>query len=169
MMIYREPVTELVRAMKFNGNLTNARILGSLLAEWLVLHAEMPEAIIPVPVHNRRLRQRGFNQALELARPIGKRLGLDVDTRLCVKSVLTADQVGLAAHERRRNIRGAFSVNGSSPYRHVALVDDVLTTGSTVSEICRVMHRAGIQRIDVWVVARAAPDESGPSEFHVQT
>jgi ComF family protein len=102
-------------------------------------------------------RERGFNQAYELARPLARALKLPIRTDLCARTRATRDQATLRAHDRRRNVVGAFVATGSVPPRHVAVIDDVLTTGSTCEELARVLKRAGIERVDVWVIARAAP------------
>lgn len=154
---YEDPLPTLVSAAKFRSRLNVARVL----AECLVLslkerEVRLPELIIPVPLHPRRLRERGYNQALELARPLGRALGIPVDTGSCVRVQATAPQARLEREARKRNIRGAFQTTQPPSARHVTLVDDVVTTGSTVSELTKVLKRAGVERVDVWAVARTA-------------
>ncbi len=151
---YRHPVDYLLTRLKFHQKLANARLLGNLMAHWL-RSVEPPELIIPVPLHPARLRERGYNQALELARPIGKRLGIAIDSRSCRRVVDTAPQTGLSAKQRHTNLRNAFAVTGQLKARHVAILDDVITTGHTVEEMARTLRRAGVARIDVWACARA--------------
>ena len=111
--------------------------------------------MLPVPLHARRLRQRGFNQSLELARQLSRQRRLPLADRLLVRCRDTPPQRLLPASERRANVRGAFALRGPLSARHVAVLDDVMTTGQTMMEICRLLRRAGAARIEVWVVARA--------------
>lgn len=153
---YSPPVAQLIQGLKFNGKLYNARLLGELMAERLAaVQVELPELVVPVPLHTSRLRERGFNQALELARPLTRTLGVPLAAGLCRRCQATTPQTGLDARARRRNLKGAFEVCGTSA-RHVALVDDVMTTGSTVEALARALKRAGMGRVDVWLCARAA-------------
>ena len=154
---YAEPVTRLIAALKFRGRLAHARLLAELAAVHFAHIPERPELLIPVPLHPSRLRQRGYNQALELARPLGHRLGIPIDYRLCQRTRATAPQSDLPAKERRRNVRGAFAVNRPLTVAHVVVFDDVVTTGHTVAELARVLRRAGAARVDVWCLART-PD-----------
>jgi len=117
-------------------------------------NAEMPELIIPVPLHVKRLRERGYNQALEIARTLGRELSIPVESGSCTRVLATIPQTGLQQNERRRNIRGAFRVLHTPKAAYVAIVDDVVTTGSTVSELTRVLMKAGVKRVDVWAAAR---------------
>ncbi len=151
---YLHPVDHLLTRLKFHQKLANARILGELMAQWLEPEAQ-PELIIPVPLHPSRLRERGYNQALELARPVGKRLGIPIDTHCCRRSRATTAQAGLNARQRRANLRNAFTVTGKPEANHVVIIDDVITTGHTVGELARTLRRAGVKRIDVWACARA--------------
>lgn len=153
---YRPPVDALIKRLKFNGDLRLARLLGALMADRLsALPTAAPELIVPVPLHGERLRQRGFNQALELARPIAGRLGVALDWRQVQRCRATQTQSELPAKQRARNVRGAFTVAPALAARHVAVVDDVMTTGHTVSELAATLRRAGVAEISVWVCARA--------------
>jgi ComF family protein len=128
-----------------------------LLAGKIALRtAPLPELLIPVPLHRMRLRTRGFNQAMELARHLGQRLAVPVDCRICRRDRRTEPQSLTPLRLRRRNLRGAFSVTGELPAgAHVAIIDDVMTTGHTVEELARVLTRAGAGRVEVWVIARS--------------
>lgn len=151
---YRFPVDRLLPRLKFHGDLAAGRILGAgLLAA--VRHAERPQALIPVPLHRGRLRERGYNQALELARPLARALELPLLPAALRRRRGTAAQTELSAGARRRNVRGAFAAGDQPLPAHVALIDDVMTTGATVAECARVLRRAGAARVDVWVAARA--------------
>jgi ComF family protein len=127
--------------------------------------AEHPVALIAVPLHPRRLRHRGYNQALELARPLANAFDLPILHRALHRIRDTAPQAGLGALARRRNPRGAFAIGrdlrkGVRIPSHVALVDDVMTTGATLYECAKVLQRAGVERVDVWAVARVPPPRS---------
>lgn len=154
---YSSPTPHWIQALKFNGRLEYARLLGELLAE--VVGTELliaPDVILPVPLHPARQRRRGFNQALELARPVARHLGLPIDTRHCRRQRATAAQAELGARERRRNVRNAFRIDEGLQAKRVAIVDDVVTTGHTVGELARALRRQGVQFIEVWSAARAA-------------
>lgn len=153
---YCAPLDHLIGRLKFHGDLAMASLLGDLLADRVLEGGRpLPDAILPVPLHPRRLRERGFNQAVELARPLARRAGLPVELTAVRRARATESQAQLPAGRRRANLRGAFEVGGALPYRHVAILDDVMTTGSTVDELARVLKSAGVWRVDVWVVARA--------------
>jgi ComF family protein len=152
---YEDPLPMLVSAAKFRGRLNAARLLGECLLRSLKrAEPPLPELIIPVPLHPRRLRGRGYNQALELARPVARGLTLPIDTRSCARAQPTAPQASLEKEARHRNVRGAFRVLQPPRAGHVAIVDDVVTTGSTVSELAGALRRAGVERVDVWAAAR---------------
>lgn len=120
------------------------------------LAGPLPQYLLCVPLHGERLRERGFNQALELARPLARALAIPLDVHSLVRTRPTQAQTGLDAAARRQNLRKAFEFRpGNSPARHVALLDDVMTTGSTLRECARVLRRGGIERVDVWALARA--------------
>jgi ComF family protein len=153
---YRPPVDGLLKRLKFGGDLHLARLLGGLMAEHLLRSdVVLPEVVIPVPLHARRLRARGFNQALELARPIAARLAIPLDWRHVIRVRATDPQSDLPAKLRSRNVKGAFSVMGGFAARRVAIVDDVMTTGHTVNELALTLRRTGVTDISVWTCARA--------------
>ena len=151
---YGWPLDRLEARYKFGRELAAGRTLARL---WQALPApEPPALILPVPLHRARLRERGYNQARELARPLGRALGVPVRHDWLLRPRATAAQTELDARSRRRNVRGAFAVReGVMLPAHVALVDDVMTTGATLAECARVLKRAGAQRVDVWALARA--------------
>lgn len=155
-LLYRPPLDWLVQGFKFHQRLAPGRLLGELLAGHLAEHAvAVPDLIVPVPLHPARLRERGYNQALELARPVARRLRVPLVPERVRRTRATASQSLLAAAERRRNVRGAFELARPLAARHVAIIDDVMATGSTVGELARVLRRGGAERIEVWAVARA--------------
>ena len=112
--------------------------------------------LLPVPLHNERLRKRGFNQAQELARPVARRLRLSIAENLCVRSKNTAVQSELDAVARRRNLQQAFIIHRSVDGAHVAILDDVLTTGATAAALTLALKQAGAATVQVWCLARAA-------------
>jgi ComF family protein len=146
----------LIQGLKYRRRLAYGRVLGELLARYLKKRGDsLPEIIIPVPLGTRRYRERGYNQARELALPIHRALGLPLRSDLIVRQRETLEQATLDRKRRRKNIRGAFALIGTLQARHVAIVDDVVTTGSTVTEIANLLRKAGAQRVEVWAVARA--------------
>lgn len=155
---YQPPVTKMIMSIKFNHRLAYAKLLGELLTERIqqewYLDRPLPEAIIPVPLHPKRIHERGFNQALEIARPVGKALGIPVEFRHCLRVKHTVAQAMLPAKLRGKNVRRAFRVKGRFPYSHVAVLDDVVTTGQTVGEFCEELRRGGVLKIDVWCCGR---------------
>jgi ComF family protein len=156
--LYQDAMPSLVVGAKFHGRLNLARLLGLCLARYLCQESiSRPDIIIPVPLHSQRMRERGYNQALEIARTLSQELAIPVDTRVCVRMRATQPQVGLEREERRHNVRGAFGIIGPVTARHVAILDDVITTGGTTGEVARVLRLAGAARIDLWAVART-PD-----------
>lgn len=141
--------------LKYHHRLELARTLGRLFAERLRKLSKPPDAIVPVPLHPSRLRQRGYNQSLEIARVVAKRLDLPIVTRGAKRVRATAAQTTLPLKQRARNVRNAFAVNGDLKGKHVAIVDDVMTSGHTVGALAKALRRAGAKEISVWVVARA--------------
>ena len=160
-MRYAPPVDDLIRDLKYRGILPHARVLGVLLAQAVEkCGAPLPRLLVPVPLHDARLRERGFNQAAAIARYAGRMHGIPFETRLLRRVRDTPSQTSLGMDERHRNIRGAFAVNGARARRrllaagHVAVVDDVMTTGSTLAEMKCALLAAGVRRVDLWAVAR---------------
>ncbi|MGA7801915.1 MAG: ComF family protein [Gammaproteobacteria bacterium] len=157
---YRPPVDRLIQRLKFSRQLGVARLLGVLLAERAAACSPLPQVLIPVPLHPKRLRERGFNQAMEIARTLGDQLGVPVLERACRRRRATPAQAGLSARARRANMRGAFAAEGITAMDRVAIVDDVMTTGNTAAELARTLRRRGVQRIEVWVCARTVREVS---------
>ncbi|WP_369935968.1 ComF family protein [Xanthomonas tesorieronis] len=149
--VYAAPVDGLLRRFKFHQDLAAGRLLAALL-QARCTGLPRPQAVLPVPLHRARLRRRGYDQALELARPLARALDLPLCTGL-QRVRATAPQSELDAQARRRNLRHAFAVQAPLP-PHVALVDDVMTTGATLHAAAQALRRAGVARVDAWVVAR---------------
>lgn len=153
---YLEPLPYLISGMKFHGRLEWSRLLGELLAAALSAHSDWqrPERIIPVPLHPRRLRQRGYNQALEIARVLARHWSLVIDPHCCQRCRPTPPQVGLSRSARAHNLRGAFRATRALSGARLAILDDVITTGATVAELTSVLQAAGAARVEAWAVAR---------------
>jgi ComF family protein len=176
---YRHPVDQMVTGLKFRGDLVFARVLGTLFAGALrAAGRELPECIVPLPLHRARYRERGFCQTTEIARHIAPRLR-DLPGRPRVRANLlqrvraTRAQSGLSAEERTRNLQGAFAVATRIPLpRHVALLDDVMTTGHTAMAAAMALKAAGIEKVEVWCCARVAredgADTAGGDEQHAK-
>ena len=154
---YAHPLDLLEARFKFRGDLAAGRVLAELMIERARVEAPVrPAAIVAVPLHVSRLRERGYNQALELAKPLARALDIPIERDLLVRRRATPAQTGFDAVARRRNLRGAFAVaDGRSLPRHVALVDDVMTTGATLRECAHALRSAGVVRVDAWALARA--------------
>jgi ComF family protein len=155
---YGYPVDRLVRVLKYHGRIAYSRVLGSLLAQSLQADRirRWPELMVPVPLAIARFRVRGFNQAIELGKQLERRLHIPMRADILIRQRATSEQAGLDRVARRKNVRGAFALLGPLPAKHIAIVDDVVTTGSTANEIAGVLRRAGADRVEVWAVARAA-------------
>ena len=157
------PVQQQIHALKYRAQFRHAQRLGRLVAQRLARRAEpLPTLLIPVPLHATRLRQRGYNQSLEFARVLTQTLCIRADATAAQRVRATEDQIGKSAAERRRNVKGAFAVTRSLEGLHVALLDDVMTTGATLSELARVCRKAGAAKIEAWAVCRAPLEHSSP-------
>jgi len=156
---YGEVAREAVHAFKFRGRRALAAPLGDLIVEMGTADLPLgpPDLLAPVPLHARRERDRGFNQALLLARRVGEAWRVPVCADALERRVATRPQTELTAEARRGNVRGAFALRGSTPVagRHVALIDDVVTTGSTVAACARCLVAGGASAVGVLAVARA--------------
>jgi len=145
----------MISGLKFHQRLPLARVLGQCLATEIGERLSEPAPLlIPVPLHPRRLRERGYNQAVEIARQIGRDLDIPIDESGCIRIRASTPQAGLEKAERRRNVRGVFALQRPPRESHVAIVDDVVTTGSTVCELTKVLLKAGVRRVDILAVAR---------------
>lgn len=152
---YADPIRSLLHRLKFQRKLHVARVLGYLLAEVVRANDGQADLVIPVPLHRARLRERGYNQALELARPVAATLRIPLDTTSCTRVRAAEAQMSLPADQRRKNVKDVFEVTRPIAARRVAIVDDVMTTGATVEELARRLKRAGVEDVQVWVCARA--------------
>ncbi len=158
---YAWPLDGLVSRFKFSGDLATGRTLATLFAERLRTESiALPDLLLPIPLHTRRLRERGYDQALELARDVSRALGITMNADLLRRTRPTQAQTALDARGRRANVRGAFAIDNRTLDRlpgrpSIALLDDVMTTGSTLRECAALLARAGFADIQVWALARA--------------
>ncbi|MES2884146.1 MAG: ComF family protein [Pseudomonadota bacterium] len=149
------PVQEGIHALKYQARFQQALLLGTGFASPLRARAEpLPSLLIPVPLHWRRQWSRGYNQSLELARVIGAELGITIDATAAKRLRATPDQIGQTAAQRRRNLKDAFAVSARVAGQHLALLDDVMTTGATLEELARACKAAGATRVEAWAIAR---------------
>jgi ComF family protein len=154
-LAYRFPADALVQALKFRGELALAPLLGDLLAG--SFSCRDVDCVVPVPLSSARLRERGYNQALEIARHVARATGTRLAAELCERARDTPPQTELAPAERAKNVRGAFHCPRFVAGARVAVLDDVMTTGATLEEVAATLKRAGAARVENWVVARTFP------------
>lgn len=153
---YAFPVDALLHSLKYQANLALVPVLADLLLARIDRNV-LPDFIVPMPLHAVRLQERGFNQAIEIARRISKRSGVPLLPALCRRVRDTASQTGLPWKERKKNIRNAFDCDGNLNGKRIVIVDDVMTTGATLNELARVLRKCGAAHISVWVIARTLP------------
>ena len=151
---YRFPVDALVHAYKYGGRLALARSLGEALAQQV---ARDVDVIVPMPLACGRLAERGFNQALEIARIVAAETGIEILPGACRKVADTPPQAALPWKDRVKNVRRVFVCDADLEGKRVAVVDDVLTTGATLNELARVLRKAGAASVRGWIVARTLP------------
>lgn len=157
---YGVPLDRLLPRLKFHGDLAAGRLLAQLAADALA-GAPRPQLLLPVPLHPARLRQRGYDQALELARPLARALSVPLCADRLFRLRATAAQSELGASARRRNVRDAFALRPGPLPAHVVVFDDVMTTGATLAECCRTLRQAGVARVEAWAIARAPAPGAG--------
>lgn len=153
---YRFPLDKLVHGLKFNEQLHLAKGLADKLAQRIALR---PDCIVPMPLHPARLEQRGHNQSLELARRMARQLDVPVFPHACLRVRDTPPQSSLKWKERGKNMRKAFQCTENFAGKHVAMVDDVMTSGASLNELALALRRAGASEVSAWVVARTLPHE----------
>ena len=152
---YAFPADALVQALKYRNMLAIAPFFGNAVAASI---DERPDVIIPMPLADARLRERGFNQAQEIARHVARISGITLLPRACRKVRNTAPQAALPWKERAKNVRKAFVCDEDFSGKHVAVIDDVMTTGATLNELARNLKQAGAARVSGLIVARTLPD-----------
>jgi ComF family protein len=156
---YAFPVSALLHSLKYQNNHAMAPVLADLLTARIDA-GPLPDFIVPMPLHPARLRERGFNQAIEIARRVSKKSGVPVLSAICRRVKDTPSQTGLPWKEREKNIRNAFACEADLSGKRVAILDDVMTTGSTLNELAKVLRKYGATHISGWVVARTPSGDS---------
>jgi ComF family protein len=152
---YQAPISNLLLRVKFGKNLREVATLGALTATGILPQlTQVPEAILPVPLHPARLHKRGFNQALELARPLAQQLRIPLLAQQVQRDKFTLPQTELDAEQRQHNLQHAFRIHAKLPYRHVAIFDDVITTGATARELAALLLANGVHSVEIWSCAR---------------
>ncbi len=154
---YDDPIDYLISQFKFQQQLAVGKLLSQLLFAKLMAYYHnhpKPTLVIPIPLHRKRMIERGYNQALELAKPIAKQLTLKISGSHAKRIRDTKRQSDLALTQRAKNVRGAFTSKSLKNTPHVAVVDDVITTGHTMQTFCQTLRHAGATQIDVWCIAR---------------
>lgn len=151
---YAFPADALIRSLKYDHNLAVAPVLAEPLAE-VVRVAPRPDLLIPLPLHRDRVRERGFNQSLELARLLSASLDLPLALDAVERTRATVPQASLPLKERAKNLRGAFASRRDLTGKRIAVLDDVMTSGASMNELSLALRRAGAVEISAWVVARA--------------
>lgn len=153
---YETPINHCIAAFKFHQQLVFARLFAKLLATKVKQRQQpLPEILIPIPLHSSRLRQRGYNQSAQLTDTLSTELTIPVDKTSFIRQRNTSPQTGMSGKQRKRNVKQAFAVAKPLPYKHVALVDDVFTTGHTTAEASRCLQQNGVKTVEVWTIARA--------------
>lgn len=152
--VYRDTIRYLIYTLKFYKQIKNARLLGYLLAQQIDNSAQLPDCIIPVPLHVHRYQERGFNQATEIAQTVASQLNIPLELNACVRIRHTEHQTRLDYKRRLSNLKHAFRVIKPVSGLYIAVLDDVMTTGTTANEMAKTLKRAGADRVDIWVCAR---------------
>lgn len=152
---YDYPLAEIIHAYKYGKRLELAGVLAPLLAEFAANQPSKPDLVIPVPLAEQRLAERGFNQCDALASALADTLSARFDANLCWRKRNTSVQASLALDERRRNLRNAFDVKHRIQGLCVAIVDDVASSGSTLSALSVSLKKQGAKRVEAWTLARS--------------
>lgn len=153
---YAAPVDRLIQHLKYHQRLELSRVLGDYLTDHVhALDDPSPDVLVPVPLHSSRLRDRGYNQSLEIARRVARALRVPLDWQGAWRVRPTMPQTELPRDQRRRNVRDAFKASGVFAGQRVAIVDDVMTSGHTVNALAESLLQSGAREVRVWVVARA--------------
>ena len=155
--LYQYPIDKMMQRYKYGNMLNTSYTFGQLLAEKSAFEAI--DLIIPMPMHPQRLKERGFNQALEIAKVLTKNRPEKLDYKSVARQTLTPPQASLALKERVKNIKGAFKVNSDLAGKRIAIVDDVMTTGASLNELAKTLKKAGASHVECWVIARTLPHQ----------
>ena len=151
-LVFTGAARELILQFKFGQQL---HLVPALLSHLRAHYARRPvDALLPVPLHPHKRLERGYNQAHEIARALSAMLALPLDAHSLQRVKFTRSQAGLSLNRRRSNLLGAFDYRPAKPYRRVAIIDDIITSGSTMNEISKRIHQSGVEQIEVWSLAR---------------
>jgi ComF family protein len=155
---YTPPITKLILGLKFRKKLVYAAMFSELFYQRITQHwyhsQPLPDLILPVPLHKQRLQERGFNQALEIAKPLAKKLGIPVAKKGLQRIKHTVPQAVLPASARQENVQHAFQVTADFCGLNIAVLDDVMTTGHTLTACCLELKKCGVKSIHIWCCAR---------------
>lgn len=157
--LYAYPVDTMMQRYKYGNMLNLGNTFGEFLAEKTALenHFKNIDLIIPMPMHPQRLKERGFNQALEIAKIVTKNCKEKLDYKSVNRQTLTPPQASLPLKERVKNIKDAFKVDAGLSGKRIAIVDDVMTTGASLNELAKTLKKAGAAHVECWVIARTLP------------
>lgn len=155
---YGYPVDAVLQKYKYGNALTIAELFGKLLSKHRQA-CEMPDLLLPMPLHPKRLKERGFNQALEIARIVARELRIPMDTGMSKRIKFSAPQATLPLKQRVKNMRNAFICQPGLQGKKVALLDDVMTTGASLNALAAAVKKAGAVRVECWVIARTQPQD----------
>ncbi|HSI43696.1 MAG TPA: ComF family protein [Methylotenera sp.] len=155
---YNFPLDRLLQQYKYRDSLQLANTFATMLHEKLLLtKSEKIDFIIPMPMHAKRLQERGFNQALEIAKIVAKLTNVKIDYTACQRIKLTPPQASLPLKDRSKNIRGVFECQKDLTGLNIAVIDDVMTTGASLDELAKTLKKAGAAHVECWVIARTLP------------
>lgn len=161
--IYAYPIDTMIQRYKYGTSLSLSHAFGQLLNEKirLINNVDAIDLIIPMPMHPTRLKERGFNQALEIAKVLDSLLCKNkiskLDYKNAIRKTLTPPQASLPLKQRVKNIKGAFKINKDLTGKRIAIVDDVMTTGASLNELAKTLKQAGATHVECWVIARTLP------------
>lgn len=153
LFIYKSPIDRLIADFKYHDKLFLSRFFAGQIAKQ-VESRPLPQLLIPIPLHPRRLRQRGYNQSLELAKSLSKRLAIPVCSKSLIRITDSLPQSSLPYKKRKQNVQQAFKMDNSLLPSHIALIDDVLTTGNTANVAAKTLRKVGVNNIELWTIAR---------------
>ncbi len=150
------PLDGMIHKMKISRKISNCTLIADLIFEQIMLRqVEIPDCLIPAPTNPAKLRKRGFNQAAEIAKQLGKRLKITMRNDLIIKKSNTQRQSQLQYNQRQSNLKNAFILNKPIPYEHIAIIDDVVTTTATANELAKIAKQNDIKKVQVWACARS--------------
>ena len=157
--LYQFPIDAMMQRYKYGNSLNIGDSFGRFLSEKInsEYHSKNIDLIIPMPMHPARIKQRGFNQALEIAKVLTKNQPEKLDYKIVIRQKLTPPQASLPLKERVKNIKGAFKVGGDLSGNRIAIVDDVMTSGASLNELAKTLKKAGAAHVECWVIARTLP------------